>query len=803
MTAHISDDGQNREESVAEHTKKTVFLCRKKGERVGISQVMSLCALLHDMGKNKKKFDDYIHADKEKRQKLRGTVAHATTGAKYICEMQHKAKDQADKIMVEMISYAIAAHHGLFDRVTEDCTDLFFQKTDSVEDYEESCRNAQADYLSEYDLDQIFLESSAEFKILWKKTGELFQQIRSRISRDRLSECRMFLLSCLQRFLLSILIDSDWEAASDFMENVDTVSKQPAFETKEIFRGANENFEVYMQKMRQAAENLQFTEKEKTILDARNSLQEECRQFAAHPAGVCCLPIPTGGGKTLSSLAYALEFCRLHPKTERIIYVSPYISITEQNAKVFREAIGNDMWVLEHHSSVVRNERKESGDERADRGLRYDVNWEEPFICTTFVQFMNTLFSDRSESIRRMHRLANAVVIIDEVQAMPVKCIHTFNYMINFLNAVCNTNIILCTATQPALADADCPICYSSPKYMIKNASDWFTKFERVRIFTPKPNQKYTVETLGEEIARQTAKFRSILVVLNTKSAVRNLYDTLKELNIKAEYLTTNLCAEHRSDRIASIKKTIGDGQENLVAVSTNLIEAGVDISFECVYRSMAGLDSLAQTAGRCNRNGTLAYGELHLIRLSDENTGSMTQLSENIRETEYILIEYDKSEKTDSLLMPKWMDQYYRELYASESDRMDFPIKGSDTNVMELLSEGFEPSEKKHMMNQAFRTAGFAYRIIDDDSFGVLVPYKKGAELIEKIQNTDDPGELKSLIRQAQRYTVNVRERKMSKFSGLIEAISEKIPGLYRIAAPGAYNDAYGITAEWEPLIF
>ncbi len=165
MTAHISDDGQNREESVAEHTKKTVFLCRKKGERVGISQVMSLCALLHDMGKNKKKFDDYIHADKEKRQKLRGTVAHASTGAKYICKMQHKAKDQADKIMVEMISYAIAAHHGLFDRVTEDRTDLFFQKTDSVEDYEESCRNAQADYLSEYDLDQIFLESSAEFKI--------------------------------------------------------------------------------------------------------------------------------------------------------------------------------------------------------------------------------------------------------------------------------------------------------------------------------------------------------------------------------------------------------------------------------------------------------------------------------------------------------------------------------------------------------------------------------------------------------------------------------------------------------------
>ena len=149
--------------------------------------------------------------------------------------------------------------------------------------------------------------------------------------------------------------------------------------------------------------------------------------------------------------------------------MSPYISITEQNAEVFREAIGQDEWILEHHSSVFRDAGSEDEDYHKDRFVQQEINWEEPFICTTFVQFMNTLFSDRSVCIRRMHRLVNSVIIIDEVQAMPIKCMHTFNQMINFLNAVCNTNIILCTATQPTLEEAEYPVCYSEPPNMIKD----------------------------------------------------------------------------------------------------------------------------------------------------------------------------------------------------------------------------------------------------------------------------------------------------------------------------------------------
>lgn len=811
LTAHISDDGQSREESVAEHTQKTAFLCSEKGGRCGLSNIMSFCGIFHDMGKNKQKFYDYIHADEKTRKQLRGSIAHASTGAKYIYDKYHDCSDNT-RYMVEMISYAIAAHHGLFDCVDEKRTDVFSKKLSDVDDYDEACYNAEKDYLSEYEIDKIFTSALDEFTLIWNKLKELCMKLKpllptgySNEKKQKIfSDFKFFLLASLQRLILSILIDSDWEATSDFMAGINTLSKQPAFDTREIFNKARENFDVYMQKKQNGIHGFELTEKEREILDARNSLQKECRQFAEYPAGIYRMPIPTGGGKTLSSLAYVLEYCRRHPKTERVVYVSPYISITEQNAQIFCAAIGNNQWILEHHSSVVKNEETEEENYQFGKLSRYDMNWEEPFICTTFVQFMNTLFSDKSESVRRLHRLVNAVVIIDEVQSMPLKCVHSFNCMINFLNMVCNTNIILCTATQPTLAQAEYPIFYSTPKDMIKNVADWYQKFERVKIHMPHMGQKHTFESLGSEIAEQTERYQSILVVLNTKSAVRRLYDIVKARNISVEYLTTNLCAEHRSDRICSIKEMLKEKKEKIVVISTNLIEAGVDISFECVYRSMTGLDSLAQSAGRCNRSGEMDQeGMVYLIELEGENIGNMEELQQNSRVTRSVMFQYNQDGNTDSLLMPKWMDQYYEGIYCSASDKMNFPVKASDTSIMELLSRGFDHGEGRNFMNQAYKTAGQEYRVIEEHSFGVIVPYKKGAELIEAIQREPDMADIKAYIRQAQRYTVNVRENQLKKLEGLIQPVSDAMPGLYMVAAPGAYSNAYGIVPEWETLIF
>lgn len=813
MIAHISDDGSGREESVAEHTEKTAYLCREKGKRCGISQIMSLCGIFHDMGKNKQKFDDYIHADERERKKLRGKIGHASTGAKYIYDRNHENSLKA-KVFTELGTYAVAAHHGLFDCVNEERTDLFSKRLSEVEDYEEACRNAEHDYLQKYEPEEVFEKAEDEFDPIWDKMKKVVEMIKSLMlekdirNKKVLPDCRSFLFASLQRLLLSVLIDADWEATTDFMNDVDTLSKDIDVDHKKIFAKAGENFEAYMKEKRCSICHSDLTDREREIMEARDRLQEECREFAKYPAGIYCLPIPTGGGKTLSSLAYALEYCKQHPETERIIYVSPYISITEQNAKVFREAIGQEEWILEHHSSVVKDTVNgdrdyQQEDYRKNRFAQQDINWEEPFICTTFVQFMNTLFSDQGKSVRRMHRLVNSVIIIDEVQSMPVKCVHTFNQMMNFLNAVCNSDIILCTATQPALGDVVYPVCYSEPKYMIKNAADWFTRFERVKIHIPEPGKKYTFDSLGDEIKCQLDKYRSILVILNTKSAVGKLYDILKELPVHVEYLTTNLCAEHRSDKIEGVKKKLREGQEKVVVVSTNLIEAGVDISFECVYRSMTGLDSLAQSAGRCNRNGEMKYGVLKLIQLEGENTGNMEELLRNIGVTDQILYNYRKSGSGESLLKPAWMDQYFKKLYLNSEDKMNFPIRQMDTSIMELLSNGFLCTEKKNCMNQAYKTAGREYRVIDDHSFGVIVPYKDGNNILEDIRQASDLAEIKECIRKAQRYTVNVRENQLGKFNGLIQRISERIPGIYMVAAPGAYTEERGITAEWEPLIF
>lgn len=807
MKAHIAEDGSGREESVEEHTKKTAYLCREKGRRLRLPQVMSLCGILHDMGKNKQKFEDYISSDEREKRRLRGSIPHASTGAKYIYDMCHD-KGGNVQILTEMISYAVAAHHGMFDCVDAEQRDVFLKKVSQVEDYEEARKNALKGYLFQYETEKIFEEALQEFALVWDRLNGVLKELKPEFlkrenPREAFSDCSFFLFSCLQRLLLSVLIDADWEATADFMSDVDTLEKQVYVDAGEVFQEALCNYKEYMKNLGDSINSACLTEKEKEILSGRNMLKEECREFAKYPAGIYCLPIPTGGGKTLSGLAYALEYARNNPETERIIYVSPYISITEQNAKVFREAVGREAWVLEHHSSVVRDRKKEDEDYRSSRFSRLEINWESPFICTTFVQFMNTLFSHKSESVRRMHRLANSVVIIDEVQSVPLKCIHTFNYMMNFLHAVCHTNVILCTATQPALEAAERPVCYSQPKYMISNARRWFTVFDRVNIHIPQRGEKYTLESLGDEIAGQALKYPSILVILNTKSAVGKLYDILKEKNIDAEYLTTNLCAQHRSDKIDGIKNKLHKGRESLVVVSTNLIEAGVDISFACVYRSMAGLDSLAQSAGRCNRNGEMEYGTLHVITLEGENTGNMRELLQSRDVTEEVFYEYQKSPRQDSLLMPRWMDLYYKKLYAKASDEMDFPIKNLDTSIMELLSRGFGLAEKRNVMNQAYKTAGQAYQVIDDNSFGVIVPYKQGAEIIERIQNTSDFAEIKECIRSAQRYTVSVRQNLLEKYQGLIQPVSEKTPELYMVAAPGAYSQEKGITGEWEPLIF
>lgn len=732
---------------------------------------------------------------------------HAATGMRYIVERYYNENDIKKKTFVEMVAYVIGAHHGLFDFVSEDGTDRFLYKMEKDENYKEAVSNAEKNILNHYKLDELFKSAFQEFSVIFDKIILLFEKIKSLESFE-------FYLSCLLRVMLSILIDSDWTATSQFMENDSELYISDEKAMKNIIFQACKNYDGFMKKLEKTSLKKDLSDLEKDILKARKEMQEECKSFAKNPTGIYCLPLPTGAGKTLSSLGYALEFCKKNYQSmERIFYISPYISITEQNAEVFQKAIGNADWVLEHHSAVIRIDNN-SEDCEMDKGSMFDLNWEEPFICTTFVQFMNTLFSDRKECVRRMHRLINSVIIVDEVQSIPMRCIDTFNLMMNFLAEICNTDIIFCTATQPQLGNVEYPVFYSEPKNLIKNVDSRFHEFDRVKINYERKNLM-SFDELGERVIEKIERYDSVLVVLNTKSAVKKLYDILKNTGIRVEYLTTNLCPENRSDKIKDIKVILDKNRKNeekskekIVVISTSLIEAGVDISFECVCRSLAGLDSIAQSAGRCNRNGERKFGELYIFKI-DENIGKMEELVEARNATNE---ELDLCDQIDNILYPERMDRFYKRYYktgsknqnAFQKDRMKYPIHNMYPHtILGLLSNGFY-AEKKHrdFMNQALKTAGQNYKIIDQDMIGVIVPYKKGKNIIEQLRITEEPKEIRKLIREAQRYTVNIPFVQVKKMDGLIQPVSDYIAGIYIPNVDSIYNNEYGLTENIESFI-
>ena len=801
MIAHIKRDNPQETESVKEHIERTSLACERKGVRCRIKKITKVCGELHDMGKCSLPFAEYICADEQTQRKLKGKVPHAAAGAKYLYDQYQDSPQADERLLAELIAYAISAHHGVFDMVEESGRDCFTDKLQKVEDFEVTCKNARMEYLDDKVLQEDFMEAVKEFQVIKEKMKMVMVENVTNLNKEKLEEQYLFLLGALQRLMLSILIDADWESTAAFMEGQEN-RKEELTAPEEVFKRAKENFQFYMERKQKETNDRKLTEKEKEIGTVREELQNQCKAFGQKPAGIYCLPIPTGGGKTLSGLAYALEFCEAHPETERIFYIAPYTSVIEQNADVFRKAVGNNEWVLEHHSAVVREQQHQGEEYRQEETESLDVNWEEPFICTTLVQFMNTLFSNQKKSVRRMHRLVNTVVIIDEVQAIPVKCINTFNYMMNFLRAVCNTTIILCTATQPRLGNTECPICYSSPKSMIEGVEEWFERLDRVEIQTPARGEKYSITSLADEIVRAREKYRSILVVLNTKSAVRKLYDALMGQGIEKEYLTTNLCADHRSNRIGKIKEKL-KRQEPVIVISTNLIEAGVDISFSCVYRSMTGLDSLAQTAGRCNRNGELEKGLIRLIELEGEGTGSMKELQCQIAATRELL--YENNFVQGELLKPEAMDKYYELLYRQDEirDWMNFPVKNLDTDLRRLLTKGFKNAKTPHVMQQAYQTVGECYQVIAENSFGVIVPYGEGKNLIDEIRNTTDRAVIRNCIRKAQRYTVNVRADKLDEMKGILESVNEKFPGIYMLVSPESYQDEFGLAEELGTLIY
>ena len=365
MIAHIvKNEKEERVQTIIQHTYGVVLIGSEEGKKIGISNIVKLAALFHDMGKEKEEFEEYLYLQmNEMNKQSRGSVNHSSAGARNIFLKYHCEK-ASKKILTEIITYAISAHHGLFDIVEESGFHKFSERLKEPDFYKECCENFNKDILCDYDVDQLFEDAYKEFLIIKEKIDAL----------DKANS--KFYYGCLQRLVLSILIDSDWSDTAAFVSD-EKSGISPKFED---IQSAWNHYQLYMDKLQNRWGEQSYSNKQKQIMQLRNVIQKECIEFGKNPAGIYCLPIPTGGGKTLSGLGYALKYWKEHPETERIFYISPYISITEQNArsqghiqrKILKSFPLRERG-LKYFFTVVVRRMRESFPLR-ERGLKYHQN---------------------------------------------------------------------------------------------------------------------------------------------------------------------------------------------------------------------------------------------------------------------------------------------------------------------------------------------------------------------------------------------------------------------------------------------
>ncbi|MBR3418933.1 MAG: CRISPR-associated helicase Cas3' [Oscillospiraceae bacterium] len=739
-TAHIRPLDK-REQTVKKHCLETAELATKYAEQTGLAKTAKLSALLHDIGKLTADFDAYIHQTANFR---RGELDHSFAGAKYLQAIAVQSNDNNMQKTARLIGRVILSHHGLNDWVSDDAEDTFRKRTDKEKYYAEILRNA--DYLS--DIGTALSEAAAEVRPLRQKLREM---------AGNNQEIFAFYLGMLERLLQSVLIDADRTNTADFMSGTKTEAE---FDTAQLWQDMQE-------RMQQKLDS--FAEKTDPISLQRKSISERCIAFAAHDVHICKLIVPTGGGKTLSSLRFAIEYATQHP-VEKVFYIAPFMSILEQNSDVIREIAGETAF-LEHHSNMLA-EVSETDDRLQDYELRTE-KWDPPVIATTMVQFLNALFSGQTGAVRRMHRLSRAVIIIDEVQSIPLKCVCLFNLAMNFLSQICGSTVVLCSATQPPFDLLNTfPLLLDENSSMTGDIAADFEAFRRTKLIYQQKKGGYSYDEAAVFCRTQFAENGSLLLVVNTKSAAKELYQRLHETDgASVFHLSTNMCPQHRRERISEMKRMLS-AHEPVICVTTQLIEAGVDISFGCVVRSLAGMDNAAQAAGRCNRNGEYHREcPVYILHLSEEKLGSLAEIGEAQKISEQLLAMPDD---TDFLSVPL-MSDYFRKLFQNAQNRsvkgkqrnlLRYPLDDTtDQDLINLLSlnqHRISNIRNPHLKfcGQAFKKAGSLFQVIDSCTTNVIIPYNEEAEaIIAALGSEQNPKETVRLLRQAQKYAVSIYE--------------------------------------------
>lgn len=729
------------EQTVSEHCVNVAHIAAEYGKLIGMRNILFAAGLYHDVGKMTERFDKYIRAISTEK---RGDIDHCFAGAKYVLEVSEKLGEDYKEV-ARFIGHIIMSHHGVHDWIDENCKDYFLDRINRGKDFDEIRRNING-IISKDGLIDILKAAKKEHDTLINECKELAGKTCLDTGGSSKSLVYRFYLGMMEKMAVSILIDADRTDTKEFMEDN---FKEKTY-SSDVFNEMALNMENKLKGYRRLNDRIALQ---------RQSISDRCLEAAKKENRISRLIVPTGGGKTLSSLRYAINYCKNFDK-DRIFYIAPYMSILEQNSECIEEIVKKTNF-LEHHSDVICSiETQEELDEYELLAER----WNYPVVATTMVKFLNALFSGKGSDVRRMHQLNNSVIIIDEVQSIPKKCIYIFNLAMNYLSYCCGSNIILCSATQPCFESLKYPLIIDSKnKSLSGDYVEDFEAFKRTKIEILDTTYGYTTSEIANFVTEKYKEEKNVLVIMNTKATALEVYKYVTECVSDFDeepyviHLSTSMCPIHRKEKINEMKHHLKNG-EPVICVTTQLIEAGVDISFNCVVRSLAGLDSIAQAAGRCNRNGEIEEGKVYVVKVKNENLRNLLEIKEGGIATERLKGIYD------NYLDVEAMRAFYSEIFRQNDRKMKYPV-GSD-EILDWLSENIKrkpmmtPNEKKEVKYQcqAFKSAGKNFRVIDNNATDVIVPYDDDAEeIIEKLNGNVDISEYGFYLKMAQKYTISI----------------------------------------------
>jgi CRISPR-associated endonuclease/helicase Cas3 len=710
----------------------------------GAGSIGTAIGHLHDLGKYTQRFQARLKGDPQR-------VDHSTWGARIALE---RFKSPIGSLM----AYGIAGHHaGLANGQGEG------ERTVLNERLAADLPELDAAWESELTLPANLMFPAA-FKVYDAKDRQK--------SRDR----HPFQLAFLTRMLFSCLVDADFLDTERFYNTVERRGDhRTSGDAPPTLAALREELDRYLDTFKAGSD----------VNRLRADILQHVRSQSTQTPGLFSLTVPTGGGKTLTSLAFALDHAIRH-RLRRVIFVIPFTSIVEQNAAVFRKALGplGDKAVLEHHSAFVEQPAPSDDPEKYQSAQKLRLameNWDAPIVVTTAVQFFESLFAARPSQCRKLHNIAGSVVILDEAQTMPLKLLRPCVASIDELARNYRTSVVLCTATQPALEapNFEGGLAKELVRELAPEPSKLFEQLKRVRV-------RHAGTWSDDVLAGEMRSREQVLCIVNNRRHARAVYRAMADLP-GACHLTTLMCAKHRSEVLAEVRDLLKSGQPCRL-VSTSLIEAGVDVDFPTVLRAEAGLDSVAQAAGRCNREGkrNLASSELLIFSTENEDWAPPPELKQYAQAAQEVL-----RQRNGDPISPSAIRRYFELLYWQKgSMQLDVP------NLMGLLKDS-------RIESLPMETLATKFQMIDDLQKPVIVPYDDIArEALDRLEfakgSMHVARKLQPYLVQLPRYGFDA----LYKAAAIVAVAPEKFSDQFMaLAHEGLYDSRYGLS--WDDQSF